>query len=60
VVADVLLEVRTSVSFEKVLPSTNYRDETDRTRAQFKSLEPYTSELIAAHAVRMDQLGLTA
>ncbi len=60
VVADVLLEVRTSVSFEKVLPSASYRDETDRTRAQFKALEPYTSELIAAHTVRMDQLGLTA
>jgi hypothetical protein len=60
VVADVLLEVRNSVSFEKVLTSVNFSDETDRTRSQFKALEPYTSELIAAHTVRMDQLGLTA
>jgi hypothetical protein len=60
VVADVLLEVRNSVSFEKVMTAVNFTDETDRTRSQFKALEPYTSELIAAHTVRMDQLGLTA
>jgi hypothetical protein len=60
VVADCLLEIRSSVSFEKVLPVATYPSETDRTRAQFKTLEPYTSELIAAHTVRMDQLGLTA
>ncbi|MEY3586738.1 MAG: hypothetical protein RJB32_34, partial [Actinomycetota bacterium] len=29
-------------------------------RTQFKALEPYTSELIAQHTVRMDRLGLTA
>jgi len=60
VVADCLLEVRNTISFEKVLPSGSFKNEIDRTRAQFKALEPYTSELIAAHTVRMDQLGLTA
>ena len=60
VVADCLLEVRNSISFEKVLTAGNFKDDTERTRAQFKALEPYTSELIAAHTVRMDQLGLTA
>ncbi|MFM1958435.1 MAG: hypothetical protein RI929_798 [Actinomycetota bacterium] len=60
VVADCLLEIRNLVDFDKVLPASNYQDETERTRAQFKTLEPYTSELIAAHTVRMDQLGLTA
>jgi len=60
VVADCLLEVRNTISFEKVLPSDSFKSEIERTRAQFKALEPYTSELIAAHTVRMDQLGLTA
>lgn len=60
VVADCLLEIRNQIDFDKVLPNSSYRDETERTRAQFKALEPYTSELIAAHTVRMDQLGLTA
>ena len=60
VVADCLLEIRNSISFEKVLPEGSYKTDTERTRAQFKALEPYTSELIAAHTVRMDQLGLTA
>jgi hypothetical protein len=60
VVADSLLEIKTLISFDKVLPQTSYQDETELTRAQFKALEPYTSELIAAHTVRMDQLGLTA
>jgi hypothetical protein len=60
VVADCLLEIRNLVDFDKVLPAVSYQDETERTRAQFKTLEPYTSELIAAHTVRMDQLGLTA
>jgi hypothetical protein len=60
VVADSLLEIKTLISFDKVLPQTSYQDETELTRSQFKALEPYTSELIAAHTVRMDQLGLTA
>jgi hypothetical protein len=60
VVADCLLEIRNMIDFDKVLSSSSYKDETDRTRAQFKVLEPYTSELIASHTVRMDQLGLTA
>ena len=60
VVADCLLEIRNLIDFDKVLPAASYQDQTERTRAQFKILEPYTSELIAAHTVRMDQLGLTA
>jgi hypothetical protein len=60
VVADCLLEIKNLIDFDKVLPFGTYQDETERTRAQFKALEPYTSELIAAHTVRMDQLGLTA
>lgn len=60
VVADCLLEIRNQINFDKVLPAAKYQDETARTRAEFKALEPYTSELIAAHTVRMDQLGLTA
>ena len=60
VVADCLLEIRNLIDFDKVLPTGSYQDDTERTRAQFKVLEPYTSELIAAHTVRMDQLGLSA
>jgi hypothetical protein len=60
VVADCLLEIRNLIDFDKVLPSGSYQAETERTRAQFKVLEPYTSDLIAAHTVRMDQLGLSA
>lgn len=58
-VADVLLEVRNSVSLEKVLTETP-ADKIDKSRAEFKVLEPFVSELIAAHTVRMDELGLTA
>ena len=60
VVADALLEVRDSVSFEKVLASGLPEDATERAREQFKALEPFTSDLIAEHTVRMDRLGLTA
>ena len=60
VVADCLLEIRNTVSFEKVLLTGSFKNDADKTRAQFKALEPYTSELIAAHTVRMDQLGLSA
>jgi hypothetical protein len=60
VVADCLLEIRNTISFEKVLPAGSFKNETERTRAQFQAIEPYTSELIAAHALRMDQLGLNA
>lgn len=58
-VADLLLEVRNSVSLEKVLQEVP-ADSVDKSRAEFKVLEPYVSELIAAHTVRMDELGLTA
>jgi tRNA-(MS[2]IO[6]A)-hydroxylase (MiaE)-like len=58
-VADVLLEVRNSVSLEKVLTESP-ADKIEKSRAEFKVLEPYVSELIASHTVRMDELGLTA
>jgi hypothetical protein len=59
IVADALLEVRDSVSFDDVLrnPPAN---QVDLTREQFKILEPITSELVANHTLRMDSLGLTA
>lgn len=60
VVADALLEVRDSVSFEKLLPEGLPEESTERAREQFKVLEPFTSELIAEHTMRMDRLGLTA
>lgn len=60
IVADLLLEVRDSVSLEKILKLDGLDDQTETARAQFKALEPYTSELIAQHTVRMDRLGLTA
>jgi hypothetical protein len=60
IVADVLLEIRDSVSLDKVAQIPNDLDASERARAQFKALEPYSSELIAQHTVRMDRLGLTA
>ena len=59
IVADALLEVRDSVSFDDVLrnPPASH---VDLTREQFKILEPITSELVANHTLRMDSLGLTA
>ena len=58
-VADVLLEVSQSVSYDNILTELP-TDEVDAARARFKALEPFTSDLIAAHAVRMDRLGLTS
>jgi hypothetical protein len=58
-VADVLLEVRHSVSLAAVLSEVP-AERIAKARAEFKVLEPFTSELIAAHTVRMDELGLTA
>jgi hypothetical protein len=58
-VADVLLEVRHSVSLDAVLTDVP-TERIAKARAEFKVLEPFTSELIAAHTVRMDELGLTA
>ena len=60
IVADALLEVRDSVDLSKVLPNPIEDDVVARARQQFKILEPFTSELIAQHTVRMDLLGLTA
>ena len=59
-VADILLEIKESLTFEKVLPEVAAFEGVELARAQFKALEPYTSELIAEHTVRMDRLGLTA
>lgn len=58
-VADALLEVKNSVSLTQVLAESP-EDANEALRAQFKALEPFMSELIAAHTVRMDRLGLTA
>jgi hypothetical protein len=60
VVADALLEVRDSVSLESILPKPLPEDLTELAREQFKALEPFTSELISEHTLRMDRLGLTA
>jgi hypothetical protein len=60
VVADALLEIRDSVNLDKVLPNPVKDDAVALAREQFKILEPFTSELIAQHTVRMDLLGLTA
>lgn len=59
IVADALLEVRDSVSFDDVLRNPP-ASQVDLTREQFKILEPITSELVANHTLRMDSLGLTA
>ena len=60
IVADVLLEVRNSVSLEKLSTSTGAGSKEDAAREAFKILEPLTTELIAGHSQRMDALGLTA
>jgi hypothetical protein len=60
VVADALLEVRDSVDLEKMMPADPPTDATALAREQFRVLEPFTSELISEHTVRMDRLGLTA
>jgi hypothetical protein len=60
VVADALLEVRDSVDLTKIMPANLPTDSISLAREQFKALEPFTSELISEHTVRMDRLGLTA
>ena len=60
VVADALLEVRDSVNLDEVLPDSLPADLTELAREQFKALEPFTSDLISEHTLRMDRLGLTA
>jgi hypothetical protein len=60
VVADALLEVRDSVSLDQILPAQMEQDATELAREQFKALEPFTSDLISEHTLRMDRLGLTA
>jgi hypothetical protein len=60
IVADALLEVRDSVNLDKLIKFEPGTEKVHRQREQFKVLEQYTSELISAHALRMDFLGLTA
>ena len=59
VIADALLEVRDSLDFSKLIPEPP-ADSAELTREQFRIIEPLTTELIAAHTMRMDALGLTA
>ncbi len=56
VVADALLEVKNSVDVSKLADSASE----DKAAASFRAIEPFVSELIAAHTARMDRLGLTA
>ena len=60
VVADALLEVRDSVNLDEVLSEPLPADPTELAREQFKALEPFNSDLISEHTLRMDRLGLTA
>ena len=60
VIADALLEVRDSVNLDKLIKFEPGTDMVHRQREQFRVLEQFTSELISAHALRMDELGLTA
>ena len=60
VVADALLEVRDSVVLDDIMAEVVAEDSTELARQQFKVLEPFTSELISEHTLRMDRLGLTA
>ncbi len=57
VVADALLEVKNSVDVSKLVESKSAED---IDVASFRAIEPFVSELIAAHTSRMDRLGLTA
>ena len=59
IVADALLEVRDMSSFNELMRDEP-TDPVELTREQFKILEPLTSELVSAHTLRMDFLGLTA
>ncbi len=59
IVADALLELRDMSSFTDLMRDKP-ADAVELTREQFKILEPLTTELIAAHTLRMDALGLTA
>lgn len=56
VVADALLEVKNSVDVSKIVDASIE----DKNVASFRAIEPFISELIAAHTARMDRLGLTA
>jgi hypothetical protein len=60
IIADVLLEVRSSVDLSRVAIVIEGNSVADRARAEFKFLEPLTGELIATHTMRMDALGLSA
>ena len=62
---DVLLELRAAFDNRKLagLPKTKKlspADEREVNLASYSKLEPLISELIGAHSLRMDALGLTA
>ena len=59
IIADALLEVRDSLDFSKLIENPP-ADQAELTREQFRIIEPLTTELISAHTLRMDSLGLTA
>jgi tRNA-(MS[2]IO[6]A)-hydroxylase (MiaE)-like len=57
-VADGLLEVRNSVDISKLTIQPGQNEEP--AAFAFRAIEPFVSELVAAHSARMDRLGLTA
>lgn len=58
IVADVLLEMSAVIKPEHL--QIGDEGEIEIRRATFRKLEPLTSELISAHAARLDQLGMSA
>jgi hypothetical protein len=64
IIADVLLEVRSTVDLSRVSNEIEAELTDDsvaaKARAEFKFLEPLTGQLIATHTMRMDALGLSA
>jgi len=65
VMGDVLLELRAAFDNRKLAGVTRtaqltLEQEREVNLAAYSKLEPLVSELIAAHSVRMDAIGLTA
>ena len=65
VMGDVLLELRAAFDNRKLAGVTRtgqltLEQEREANLAAYSKLEPLISELIAAHSVRMDAIGLTA
>jgi len=59
IIADALLELRDALDFSRLIDNPP-AEQAELTREQFRIIEPLTSELIGAHTLRMDSLGLTA